>query len=235
MLLNLFSNFLKNKMVGAFRDSEIFIEKEINKFPKDNLKILDLGCMEGVVIDKILRNSKKKYKLFGIDLINKKLVDKRIIYTKKNFENKNLPYASNSFDIIVCNQVIEHIIHKDKLIEECQRILKKGGICYMATENIASLDNIISLLFGQDPLTQSTSVKRYTGSFLSPHYMEKMLKFPNDYHMGHKNVCSYYGILRLFQINGFKNPQIRSFGHITKLFEWLFPFQNRIIVVLARK
>jgi len=82
MLLNLFSNFLKNKMVGAFRDSEIFIEKEINKFPKDNLKILDLGCMEGVVIDKILRNSKKKYKLFGIDLINKKLVDKRIIYTK---------------------------------------------------------------------------------------------------------------------------------------------------------
>lgn len=235
MQLNILSNFLKDKMVSAFRDSEIFIEKEINKLSKNNLKILDLGCMEGVVINKILKNCTKKYKLYGIDLINKKLVDKRIIYTKKDFDNKDLPYASNSFDVIVCNQVIEHIIHKDKLIEECHRILKKGGVCFMATENIASLDNVVSLLFGQDPLSQSTSNKMYTGSFLSPHFMEQMLKYPHDQHMGHKNVCSYYGILRLFQINRFKKLKIKSFGHICKLFEWLFPFQNRIIVVIGRK
>jgi len=205
---SLLNNFLKNKMVSTFRDAEVFMAKEINNYPNDNLKIIDVGCMEGAVIDKILKNCIKKYKLYGIDLIEKKLVDKKIIYTKKDFDNKILPYDSNSFDIIVCNQVIEHIIHKDKLIVECHHILKKRGLCLMATENIASLDNIISLLFGQDPISQSTSNKMYLGSFFSPHFMEKMLKYPYDQHMGHKNVCSYYGILRLFKFNGFQNRVI---------------------------
>jgi len=52
-------------------------------------------------------------------------------------DGRNLPFKFESFDIVVCNQVIEHIPRKDQitLIVESTRVLKKGGILYIATPN----------------------------------------------------------------------------------------------------
>lgn len=228
-------DFLIKKIIEAFRVSEVYIGDEIKRYPKKSIKILDIGCRNGEVTKKILMDCNKKYRLYGLDLIEPEKVDKDIQYKRQFFDNKSLPYKSNSFDILIVNQVIEHIIHKDKLIEECHRILKKGGVCFTATENIASIDNAISLLFGQDPISQHTSTKYHIGTFFSPHFMEKMPPFEIDFHMGHKNVCSYFGIQRLFKVNGFRKVTIKSFGHINGILEKLFPFQNRIIVVKSTK
>ena len=48
-----------------------------------------------------------------------------------------LHFKSNSIDIIVCNQLIEHIKNKDhcRLIEESYRVLKPNGILYISTPN----------------------------------------------------------------------------------------------------
>lgn len=235
MLKSYLRKYLVHKIVKAFGDSEIYIGKEMNRYGKNNVKILDVGCLDGVVTMKILKYFDYQYVLYGVDMVEKKLIDKSVKYTKSFFDNKPLPYKKNSFDLILCNQVIEHIVHKDLLISECRRVLKNGGVCFMATENIASIDNILSLIFGQDPISQHTSNRYHIGSFLSPHFMEKMLVFKGDYHMGHKNVCSYFGIQRLFKSSGFKNVKIKSFGHLLGLFERILPFQNRIIVVTATK
>ncbi|MFS4455785.1 class I SAM-dependent methyltransferase [Maribacter sp. 2304DJ31-5] len=39
----------------------------------------------------------------------------------------NLPFMDNSFDVILCNHVLEHIPDDVKAIQELYRILKKGG------------------------------------------------------------------------------------------------------------
>lgn len=39
----------------------------------------------------------------------------------------NLPFQDNSFDIILCNHVLEHIPNDTKAMEELYRILKPGG------------------------------------------------------------------------------------------------------------
>ncbi|MBN1326332.1 MAG: class I SAM-dependent methyltransferase, partial [Candidatus Cloacimonetes bacterium] len=40
---------------------------------------------------------------------------------------RNMPFADNSFDFIICNHVLEHIDDDKKAIKEIYRILKKGG------------------------------------------------------------------------------------------------------------
>lgn len=42
-------------------------------------------------------------------------------------------FSENSFDIIICNQVIEHVDDEDKLLAEIDRLLDVGGMCYLST------------------------------------------------------------------------------------------------------
>lgn len=39
----------------------------------------------------------------------------------------NLPFADNSFDVILCNHVLEHITDDTKAMQELYRVLKPGG------------------------------------------------------------------------------------------------------------
>lgn len=40
----------------------------------------------------------------------------------------NLPFESNSFDSILCNHVLEHILDDTKAIQELYRVMKPGGM-----------------------------------------------------------------------------------------------------------
>jgi predicted SAM-dependent methyltransferase len=39
----------------------------------------------------------------------------------------NLPFADNSFDVILCNHVLEHIPNDTKAMQELHRVMKPGG------------------------------------------------------------------------------------------------------------
>jgi len=51
----------------------------------------------------------------------------------------NIPLGDESFDIIICNGVYEHVPDAEKLISEIKRLLKKGGICYFSAMNKLAL------------------------------------------------------------------------------------------------
>ncbi|HSL89290.1 MAG TPA: class I SAM-dependent methyltransferase, partial [Ignavibacteriaceae bacterium] len=55
-----------------------------------------------------------------------------------------LPFAANSFDIIILQDVIEHIEQTQIIIEEIHRVLKPQGVLYLSTPNKLSVFNIIS-------------------------------------------------------------------------------------------
>jgi ubiquinone/menaquinone biosynthesis C-methylase UbiE len=47
---------------------------------------------------------------------------------------ESLPYADNTFDVVIADQVIEHIEGDvQRAIDEARRVLKKGGIAVIAT------------------------------------------------------------------------------------------------------
>ncbi len=39
-----------------------------------------------------------------------------------------LPFADASFDVIICSEVLEHIVHYEKMLAEIQRVSKPGGL-----------------------------------------------------------------------------------------------------------
>lgn len=110
-----------------------------------NLKILDLGCgAGGVCVSFANRNNR----VLGLDL-DKKLIN----LTKINVSDAendfppnagvsivlssgtSLPFEDETFDLVICNDVIEHLTEQEDLMLEIHRVLKIGGHLYLTTPN----------------------------------------------------------------------------------------------------
>lgn len=88
-----------------------------------NGKVLDLGCGKGKYKNIILTRATK---YMGADLYGDENIDIRT-------NAKKTPFEDSSFDSIVCLQVLEHIDEPHKVINECFRILRKGGYIILTT------------------------------------------------------------------------------------------------------
>lgn len=72
---------------------------------------------------------------------NSKLGDVRVDVVKTDTTthvcdlNNPFPFKSEEFDVIYCNQVLEHIMNLKIFIDECYRILKPKGVMYFRTDH----------------------------------------------------------------------------------------------------
>lgn len=112
--LNQFANLGPNKKIKvlAVGGEYGFIEYNLSKWTRWN-----------IITSDIEENLIKKYPKF------KKYVTTKVLDATK------LPYKDNSFDLVICNHVIEHILNYTTAINEIYRILKKSGYIYLATPN----------------------------------------------------------------------------------------------------
>lgn len=68
-----------------------------------------------------------------------------------NLESDPYPFPDNSFDIVLCCEIIEHLVmNPSHMLAEIHRILKPGGYLLLTTPNIASLKNAMLLLRGKN-------------------------------------------------------------------------------------
>ncbi len=49
-------------------------------------------------------------------------------YAKYFYSGKQFPFADNSYDSALCNQVLEHVFEPDNFMREINRVLKKNGL-----------------------------------------------------------------------------------------------------------
>jgi SAM-dependent methyltransferase len=108
----------------------------IKKFVLNNKKtgiLLSIGC--GIGENEELFYT-KEYSLIGTDIslnalkVAKKYCPKGIYFQSKA---ENLPIKSESIDIILCIDMIEHIFDDELVLNEISRVLKKGGILVLTT------------------------------------------------------------------------------------------------------
>ncbi len=72
-----------------------------------------------------------------------------IAYADYDATTDDLPYGDNEFDIVNCNDMIEHLHTSPKrMLLEVLRVLTPGGVFIITNPNIAALHNRIQLLFG---------------------------------------------------------------------------------------
>lgn len=135
----------------------------------------------------------------NIDIINLNEFAKKQSYefTQQDIR-KNIPYKDNEVDIIFSSHLIEHITREEgkKLLKECYRVLKKGGIIRFST-----------------PDTQFITEKYIKGNIWEYKYINTGVEQATDdaeayYNLllaGHKTIYDEKSLKKLFETIGFKN------------------------------
>jgi ubiquinone/menaquinone biosynthesis C-methylase UbiE len=108
-----------------------------------NLTVLDLGSGEGGT--SIIFSEQNKVAGYDVNLIRlERQKDQLNDYLLTNGDALKLSFKENSFDLIILQDVIEHIPDVKLLINEVLRVLKPGGIVYISTPNKYSIFNFIA-------------------------------------------------------------------------------------------
>jgi 2-polyprenyl-3-methyl-5-hydroxy-6-metoxy-1,4-benzoquinol methylase len=97
-------------------------------------KVLELGCGTGYGMRQLAPLVDTYIGLDKFTNPNAEVPQNAAVFTADFPNLQNI--ASNSFDSIICFQVIEHIQDDVKLVTEAARILKPGGKLYLTTPNI---------------------------------------------------------------------------------------------------
>jgi 2-polyprenyl-3-methyl-5-hydroxy-6-metoxy-1,4-benzoquinol methylase len=100
-------------------------------------RILDLGCAQG----NYSLTLSKRYEVIGVDIRSHFI--KYAMLKKEPLEDaiflctdaEGLPFKNDSFDLVICSEVIEHVGDPQKVIKEIRRILKSSGNLIITTPN----------------------------------------------------------------------------------------------------
>ena len=92
--------------------------------------VLDIGSGSGVIGPAVAASL--RLGCIGIDVADQR-VNKQAPFAIASCEM--LPFQPASFDYAICNHIIEHVFNQGQLLGEIRRVLKPGGLCYLATPN----------------------------------------------------------------------------------------------------
>ncbi len=180
-------------------------------------KILDIGCSYGWTLASLVGKSNE---LWGIDMDKEALLQARQSYPKIKFIHQtaaSLPFESNTFDVVILSDVIEHVGDENKqlVIDEAWRVLKDGGLFVFTAP--------------------------YEGLFAWADHLDFKRRFPAIYRtymsianytpatpveVGHKHL-SLAEINQLFA-NRFKIEEVRFCGLFMPFIHWILAVGDRL-------
>lgn len=119
--------------------------------------ILDVGCGEGFSLNKMNENNIGE-KLEGIDYSKEAISLGKNLFPHLSLKTGSiydLPYKNNSFDLVLCTEVLEHLDNSQKGLEEVVRVSKKYILASVPNEPFFMLSNLLRgkniTRFGNDP------------------------------------------------------------------------------------
>jgi len=100
-------------------------------------RVLDLGSGEGYGTDLLATVAAEAV---GVDLAPEAVYHARRTYRRPNLtflyrDIYDLGIEDDSFDLVCSLQVVEHLHHPRRFMEEARRVLKPGGLCVISTPN----------------------------------------------------------------------------------------------------
>lgn len=107
-------------------------------------------------------------KVFGLDTSKSNVIkaNKRGIIATVGDASEKLPFSSETFDIILMGELIEHMFDPDFLLKEANRILKSNGTLILTFPNLSSLANRLRILLGYDLMHFDVSLKNRHGGHI---------------------------------------------------------------------
>lgn len=137
----LFYNTIADEWEGILHKTEtqkrltIVFEDLFSKVDLKNNNFLEVGCGLGFFSKKAVSLGAK---VTGID-VGPKLIKKcRKLAPQATFKvasATNLPFNNDSFDIVLCTEVIEHVDRPEKAVAELIRVVKPAGLLVITSPN----------------------------------------------------------------------------------------------------
>ena len=107
----------------------------------ENKDVLDIACGEGFGSALMARNGAAS--VMGVDIDPDIIARAQRIYldTGACFSvgdiRKDLSLETDSFDVVVCLETIEHIAEQEHFVSELRRVLRPGGVLIISTPDIS--------------------------------------------------------------------------------------------------
>lgn len=162
------------------------------------MKFLDAGCGEGVIVEDLNGSG---VNIIGLDMNYHSKLVKRGDITK-------MPFKNNSFDVILCLDVLEHLdyITQKRALLEINRVLKKGGIAIFSIPNLAHFAGRFVFLFGK--LLRTSSPERHLGERTANEWKNLLSE-----NFKIKNKFGIFPTFPLISIMTFLSPKNSVFFH----------------------
>lgn len=146
----MFVEYLDKKFYSEFKDNwdDLLLRKIILRYIKQSDTLLDLGAGAGIVDFMNFKGLCKK--VIGIDL-DRRVLNNRFLDEAFVSSVYDIPFPNETFDIVISNNVIEHLQDPKLAFKEIDRVLKKGGLFIFKTPNkyhyVKIFSNITPLWF----------------------------------------------------------------------------------------
>lgn len=115
--------------------------------------LLDVGCWDGGFSERCGAALGAK-RILGVEVYAgpAATAERRGLEVARiDLEIERLPWADGSVDVLVCNQVLEHLKNIWLPMTEMHRVLRPGGHAVLSVPNLASLHNRLLLALGRQP------------------------------------------------------------------------------------
>jgi SAM-dependent methyltransferase len=111
---------------------------------KDGFRVLDFGCYDGYIVRRL--RARAKIQGIGIDISPTAVALAKRAAKQEGLDGlefvvtdgANLPFPNDSFDVVICSEILEHVLDLDAVLSEIARVLVKGGKLYATMPNSLS-------------------------------------------------------------------------------------------------
>ncbi len=165
------------------------------------LRAVDLGCGEGTwtaMAATTARRAGIDITIVGFDWSLAALDQARgrgLPVVRGSVEYPGIPFGTDSVDIVIVSEIIEHLVDPDTALREARRVLVPGGRLLLSTPNLAAWYNRGLLLLGVQPMFTEVSLQGIYGR-------------PGHEVVGHLRVFTRRALAAMLEAHGFLDVTI---------------------------
>ncbi len=156
-----------------------------------------------------------------------------------NIEHERFPLKDASFDVVLCTEVIEHLLmHPGHMVSEIFRVLKPGGQAIFSTPNVATTEMKLTFLFGlmnvYPPLKayRKPPYERHNREYTQKELLELLREHGFRIERSWCSPCHEKGQLRLDSGNGLREVLKYPRVWLKMALPFLFPGNTQFAVAV---
>jgi 2-polyprenyl-6-hydroxyphenyl methylase/3-demethylubiquinone-9 3-methyltransferase len=149
-VLHLLKSCVNPVRVGYFRR----LLQEVLHVDCDDTPALDVGCGGGILAEEFAAMG---FHVVGVDPSEQSLAAARLHAQSMGLTidyqqgtGESIPYADNTFPVVYCCDVLEHVRDLPKVISEIYRVTKPGGCFFFDTLNRTFISKLVAIKIWQE-------------------------------------------------------------------------------------